>query len=134
MPAFALSFAAAEAVTLAVLAALVVIASILSYRAWKRTRISPEERERLRRESLVSRGKITDATLVEIREGAFFYSYLVRGVEYIASQDVTALGPYMPSELGLGVGSVAVKYDAKNPANSIVLAEKWSGLYASKVS
>jgi hypothetical protein len=134
MPAFALSVAAAEAVTLAVIAAVVVILSIVSYRAWKRTRISPEERERRRRESLVGGGKITDATLVEIREGALFYSYIVRGVEYTAGQDVTTLTAYMPSELGLGVGSVSVKYDAKNPANSIVLAERWSGLHTSKVS
>ena len=27
-----------------------------------------------------------------------------------------------------GLGPVAVKYDPRNPANSIVLAEEWSGL------
>jgi hypothetical protein len=30
------------------------------------------------------------------------------------------------------VGSVSVKYDARNPANSIVLAEEWSGLRANQ--
>jgi hypothetical protein len=39
----------------------------------------------------------------------------------------------MPSELGLGVGSVSVKFDAKIPANSIVIAEDWSGLHTAKV-
>jgi hypothetical protein len=129
MPQLVLSSALAKAVMLGVVAVLLVILAIISYRAWKRTRISPEERERRRRDSLVARGKITDAALVEIREGALFYSYVVRGLEYTAGQDVTALAPYMPSEFGLGAGSVSVKYDPKNPANSIVLAEKWSGLH-----
>lgn len=96
------------------------------YRIRKRRRITPEERERRRRAALAATGKITDAMLVEIREDAVFYSYLVRGVEYTASQDISALGPRIPS--GLGLGPVSVKYDARNPANSLVLAEDWSGL------
>jgi hypothetical protein len=31
------------------------------------------------------------------------------------------------------IDAVSVKYDPRNPANSIVLAEQWSGLRASKV-
>jgi hypothetical protein len=30
------------------------------------------------------------------------------------------------------IGPVSVKYDARNPANSIVLAENWSGLRGTK--
>lgn len=70
-----------------------------------------------------------DATVVEIRgDDLLFYNYAVRGVEYTASQDLSALKPYLPTELSILVGPVCVKYDAKNPANSIVLSEEWSGL------
>jgi hypothetical protein len=119
---------------LAVGLAVVAGVSTVSYRVWKRTRISPEERERRRRQTLVGRGKITDASLVEIRDNALFYSYVVRGVEYTAGQDIAALAAYMPSELGLGLGSVSVKYDPRNPANSIVIAETWSGIHPTRVS
>jgi hypothetical protein len=109
-----------------------VLASLLGYWAWKRSRVSPEERERRRRETLVAYGKMGDATLVEVREGHLFYSYDVRGVEYTASQDVSHLMSYIPTDLAVS-GPVVVRYDARNPANSIVVAERWSGLRASKV-
>ncbi len=101
------------------------------YRIRMRNRITPEERERRRRAALAASGKITDAMLVEIREDVLFYSYLVRGVEYTASQDISALRPRIPS--GLGLGPVSVKYDARNPANSLIVAEDWSGLRGVRV-
>jgi hypothetical protein len=69
-----------------------------------------------------------DATISEIRGELLFYSYDVRGVEYIASQDLTLLKEYLPTDLSVLIGSVSVRYDPKNPANSIVLAEEWTGL------
>ncbi len=42
-------------------------------------------------------------------------------------QDVSSLQERIPTSLSIE-GSVSVKYDARNPANSIVLAEQWSGL------
>jgi hypothetical protein len=132
MPALAVSPLVVRAVALGMVVAAMALGAALGYRAWKRARVTPEERERRRRGALVAYGKLTDATLVEIREDALFYSYLVRGVEYVASQDVAALKAHMPDSLGLGVSSVSVKYDARNPANSIVLAEEWSGLHGIK--
>jgi hypothetical protein len=120
-----LSWAVAEAVLLA-------LGALIGYRAWKRSRITPEEWERRRRSALVGRGKMSDAMLVEIRDDLLFYSYGVRGVEYTASQDVSMLKQYMPPDFST-IDAVSVKYDPKNPANSIVLAEQWSGLRASKV-
>src|SRR5690349_20827018 len=76
--------------------AILVTAAILGYRAWKRSRVTPEERERRRRELLATRGKMGDASLVEIREDLVFYSYLVRGVIYTASQDISRLQDLMP--------------------------------------
>lgn len=127
------SYTAAEAVTLALAGVLVVLLALIGYRRWLSSRVTPEERERLRRNALVEHGKMGDATLVEIRESLLFYSYYVRGVEYTASQDVSGLGSYMPADLSV-IGALSVKYDARNPANSIVLAESWSGLHISKVS
>ncbi len=126
-----LSNPAVRAVALALAGALLATGAVLGYRAWRRSRITAEERERRRREALAARGKMADAELAEIRDDVLFYSYGVRGVEYTASQDVTMLQEYLPQDYS-EVGPVAVKYDPRNPANSIVVAEQWSGLRVRK--
>jgi len=132
MSSLALSFTAAEEVTFALAGVLVVLIAMIGYRAWQRSRVTPEERERLRRDALVAVGKMGDATLMEVRDDLLLYSYDVRGIEYTASQDIALLKQYMPSDLS-ALASVSVKYDARNPANSIVLAERWTGLRTHKV-
>ena len=129
MPA-ALGFAfnAAEKVSLAFAGVLVVVVGLISWRAWKDSRIPPEERERMRRAALVARGKMGDASITEIHDNFLFYAYQVRGVEYTASQDVTSLRDRVPPDLS-SLATVSVRYDPKNPANSIVVAEQWSGLH-----
>ena len=118
---------AAELVTLALAAVLVVLLAIAGYRAWLRSRITPEERERRRCALLVATGKITDAMLVEVNESLVFYSYSVRGMEYTASQDISRFQSDPAVDFS-GVSAMSVKYDPRNPANSVVLAEAWSGL------
>jgi hypothetical protein len=127
------SLTAAEAVTLALGAVLSALGAVIGYRWWQAGRLSPEERERRRCNLLVERGKMGDAMLVEFRETVVFYSYSVRGVEHIASQDLAALREHMPAELAIDC-AVLIKYDPRNPANSIVLAENWSGLRAAKLT
>ena len=127
-----LSWVVAEAVLLALAVVLVALGALIGYRAWRRSRILPEERERRRRSDLVVHGKMADAVLVEIRDDLFFYSYGVRGVEYTASQDVSMLKQQMPPDFST-IDAVSVKYDPRSPANSIVLAEQWSGLRTSKI-
>jgi hypothetical protein len=122
------SLNAAELVALALGGALLALVGTMGYRAWKASRITPEERERRRRATLVAGGKMGDATLTEVREQFIFYAYLVRGVEYTASQDVSALRERVPMDLST-VNAVSVRYDPRNPANSIVVAEEWSGLH-----
>jgi hypothetical protein len=56
------------------------------------------------------------------------YQYELRGVAYFASQDVSALRGLLPEDPARLAGPVNVKYDPRNPANSIVLCEEWSGL------
>jgi hypothetical protein len=125
--AWALSSTAVEAVSLSLALVLVVVAALIAYRKWRLSHVTPEERERRRRAALVDHGKMGDANLVEIRESLLFYSYDVRGVEYTASQDVSTLMPRLPADFSV-TGPVAIRYDARNPANSIVVAETWSGL------
>jgi hypothetical protein len=108
--------------------ALLILAILAGYRAWRNSRLTPEQRELRRRSELTARGKMGDATLTEVRDDLLFYSYGVRGAIYAASQDVSALREHVPRDLSVALGPVVVKYDPKNPANSIVLSEGWSGL------
>src|SRR2546429_339075 len=117
----AVSFTTAELVTMALALVLVVLLSIIGFQAWRNSRITPEERERRRRAWLARAGKVGDARLMEIQETVVFYSYDVRGVEYAASQDVSKLSGRVPRDVS---NAASVKYDPKNPANSIVVAEQ----------
>ena len=123
-----LSFASTKEIILVLAGVLVLVSAIFGYRAWRLSRVTPEERERRRRVALVARGKMGDATITELRGELVFYSYDVRGVEYIASQDLSLLRDFLPADLSVLIGSVSVRYDPKNPANSIILAEEWTGL------
>jgi hypothetical protein len=124
-------YTAADGITAALLGVLVVLLAAIAVRAWLRSRISPDEKERRRRLMLLSAGKRGDANLVDIRGDMVVYSYSVRGVEYTASQDVSMLEPllkpFVPDDVA-SLGPICVRYDPRNPANSIVLAEEWSGL------
>ncbi len=120
-------YTAADGVTVALLSVLVILLTTMGVRAWLRSRISPQEKERRRRSALLSTGKMGDANLLEIRDGLLLYCYAVRGVEYTASQDVSQLQAFLPEDVSSFV-NICVKYDPRNPANSIVVAEQWSGL------
>lgn len=122
-----LAFSPAEDVTLALVAVLAVLVGLMGYRAWRASRIPLQERERRRREALVAGGKMGDAQLTEVHDDLLYYSYLVRGVKYTASQDISLLKEHVPPDLS-SLGAVGVRYDSRNPANSIVVAERWSGL------
>lgn len=117
-----------ESVGVALGAALVLMAAGVAVRAYIRSRPNAAELERRRRKMLHATGKMGDATLIEIREKHLFYSYDVRGVGYTASQDTSTLEALLPSDLYSVMGPALVKYDARNPANSIIISEEWSGL------
>lgn len=86
------------------------------------------ELERRRRSALHTRGKMGDANLLEFREHVAFYTYDIAGVEYSACQDLAGLEPLLPADRWSTIGPACIKYDPRNPANSIVLCEQWSGL------
>src|SRR5215467_13829187 len=99
MPGDLASLTLAEEITIALAIVLVILLATLGYRAYQRSKITPEERERRRRSWLVATGKMGDAVLVEIRDTLVFYTYGVRGVEYTASQDVAMLSGKVPPDL-----------------------------------
>jgi len=114
-------------VSAALAALLAILLAVIGYRFWQASRIRPAERERRRRAQLAAAGKLAEAALLDYRDGHLVYSYRVRGVEYTAYQDVTALSPLIPTDL-TAIGPVSAKYDVRNPANSIVISETWMGL------
>jgi|SRR5579864_2596517 hypothetical protein len=97
-------------------------------RAYINSRPTAAEIERRRRNELHSRGKMGDGTLLEYHEHFAVYSYDIAGVEYTASQDLSDLQPLLPADIWTTIGPVCIKYDPRNPANSMVFCEEWSGL------
>jgi hypothetical protein len=95
---------------------------------------SPEKREKRRRLHVHQVGRLGDALITEASETLVYYTYSVHGVEYSASQDVTGLRELLPAEPERLVGMAHLKYSPKNPANSILLCEEWSGLRPVSVS
>lgn len=91
-------------------------------------RPSAAELERRRRTALHARGKMGDANVLEYQEHMAVYSYAIGGVEYMASQDLSDLITQLPDDRWTTIGPASIKYDPRNPANSIVLSEDWSGL------
>lgn len=69
--------------------------------------------------------------IVNEAEGQFVhYQYELRGVSYSASQDISALSELLPGNRGMLLGTASVRFDPRNPANSIVICEEWSGMRA----
>ena len=98
-------------------------------------RKSAEEKERERRTLLVRQGRIIDGSVLDWSErpdssdlGTLHYRYYIAGVSYESAQDVTFLGTTEPVDASCLGRPASVRYDPKNPANSIIVAETWSGL------
>ena len=114
--------------------AVVVVGFALS----RKSRRSPDQKERERRERISLGGRITDGTVIDVHEveatdsqpeaQLIVYQYDVAGVSYECSQDVTWLRHLVDlHSCRLGVPT-SVKYDPQNPGNSIVISENWTGL------
>ncbi|MBE0657937.1 MAG: hypothetical protein IH602_09620 [Bryobacteraceae bacterium] len=113
------------------LAALLAAAGILLAAAlWIifRRRLSPEEKERRRRLTVNAYRRAIEG-VVDDADGDFIhFQYHLRGVTYSASQDVSALAVLLPENRGMLLGTASIRFDPRNPANSIVVCEEWSGL------
>jgi hypothetical protein len=116
------------------MAAVLAAGTIHTIRRWRRK--SPDEIERLRRLDLHRRGRIThghitdvlDTTLDSVPRTTIVYSYEVAGVSYEVGQDITLLPEVASRAQKLPGHDVLVKHDRKQPANSIVTCEDWSGI------
>jgi hypothetical protein len=107
------------------------------YALLRRKPKTAEDLERERRVWLSTIGRITDGTVIDVQEieadgqraaTMLIYQYDVAGVSYEASQDVTYLRQWINlHSCRLGVPT-SVKYDSRNPGNSMVISEGWVGL------
>ena len=116
----------------------IVVAAAATYWFIRSRRPTAEELERRRSEQLALTGRITDGHLVDARSfdgedsispspEVLFYSYRLAGVTYNCAQDVSRLPNHV---LGYRLDQpVQVRYDARNPGNSILVSETWSGLW-----
>jgi hypothetical protein len=96
------------------------------------------EIERRRREALAIHGRITDGVIVDAltlsgedsispTPEVLVYSYSVAGLTYNCAQDVSSLPDRVQ---GFRIDqSVQVRYDPRNPGNSILVSESWTGLW-----
>lgn len=92
-----------------------------------RRRPSAEEVERQRRVLIHTTGKIGDGEVLDVDGANVLYTYSVAGVGYTVSQDVSAVMERVPAERMTVIGPVLVKFLPRNPANSIVVCEDWTG-------
>ncbi len=111
--------------------------AVASYALLRRKPKLANQAELERRTWLNTVGRITDGTVIDVQEitsaanrpsTMLIYQYDVAGVSYEASQDVTYLRQWInlhSCRLGL---PTSVKYDSRNPGNSMVIAEGWMGL------
>jgi hypothetical protein len=111
--------------------------ALAGYALLRRKPKTAEEVELERRTWLNTIGRITDGTVIDVQELAddgqrsatmLIYQYDVAGVSYEASQDVTYLRQWInlhSCRLGL---PTSVKFDSRNPGNSMVISEGWTGL------
>jgi len=107
----------------------------IAWYALRQPKVTPEELERRRRDLLALTGRITDGNIIDApldQDGPadtprlISYSYRIGGVVYECAQDVTLLADHI-DEIRADL-PIQVRYDPHNPANSIIVAESWSGL------
>jgi hypothetical protein len=119
-----------EGVQVAALSGVSIALVVLAVWIVMRVHGTPEKRERKRRLNVHRQGRLGDAMISEATDSTLYYFYTVRGVQYTASQDVSALKEYLPVDSHRLIGVSGLKYSSKNPANSILVCEEWSGLRA----
>ena len=116
-----------------------VLAGVAGLGAWMlfRKRATPQEIELARRQFLTQSGRLVDGTVLDVceipaKDGhtlcMLIYEYRSAGVDYECSQDITDMRDIIdPVQVRAGF-PCSVRYQPGNPQNSIVIAERWSGL------
>jgi hypothetical protein len=110
-------------------------AAVVAWYFLSRSRPNEEELERVRRENLSNIGRITDGSITDVsttQDGGLstphtiIYNYRIAGVSYECGQVVTGLAEHV-RDIRIDL-PIQVRYDPHNPADSIIVAESWSGL------
>jgi hypothetical protein len=107
------------------------VLAAIGMRAVLRHRRCPDRRERERRLAVHQRGRLGDGMITDAGDDVLYYTYTLSGVVYSTSQDIRHLRAHLPADPVHLIGPVSLKYAPRNPANSIVLCEEWSGLRSS---
>jgi hypothetical protein len=128
------------------------VATVVGVSSYVLTRRKPtaEEIERGRREYLAAGGRITDGSITETQwlisatpntndadsvspsaissetPAILVYRYVIAGVTYECAQDVSTLAEFV-QHVRVDL-PIQVRFDPRNPGNSIVVAEGWTGL------
>jgi hypothetical protein len=124
---------------LEITAGAVVVAGLAAAGAWIvfRKRPTAEELEVARRQFLTQSGRLVDGTLLDVCEvptadgrllTMLLYDYRIGGVDYECTQDVTTMYNVIDVTQVRAGFPCSVRYQPGNPQNSIVVAEKWSGI------
>lgn len=94
----------------------------------RRRRPTADELERRRRLGVYQHGRILDGLITDIDGDTIYFAYSVNGADYRATQSVGALRDKLPPAHHRLIGPATLRYMVRNPANSIVICEEWSGL------
>ncbi len=114
-------------ITAGVLALAIVLAAVA--RMSLRKRPSAADIEKKRRTEINAAGRIIAGELTDIvNTNLLVYNYDVHGVHYTSTQDTAELSSLLPEDPWQLLGPVSVKFDPRNPANSIIVCEQWSGI------
>src|SRR5205814_1681821 len=127
---------------LEIAAGTVVVAGLGAAGAWMllRKRPSEEELEVTRRQLLTQSGRLVDGTFLDVHQvpaengrtlTMLRYEYRMGGVDYECTQDVTRIQDVVDVSTVRAGFPCSVRYQPRNPQNSIVVSEKWTGLRAS---
>ena len=108
--------------------AFVLAAAGTGFWLYLRSRPSASEQERRRRSAINASGRMADGFITDVQNKVVFFSYSVGGVDYTAAQELSDVPEALSSDSAVIVGPATIKYFPKNPANSIVACETWSGL------
>lgn len=84
-----------------------------------------EDPEAQRRAHVDANGRLIEGMVMDYADAVVYYKWSWRGVDYEASQDLSAFPERLPQ--GEIIGPVSVKFLSTLPSNSIVMSEKWSG-------
>ena len=118
-------------------ASLGVLAGVRIWRTIRRWRQKdPVEMERLRRLAVNACGRIITGKVLEVADPLpdgppgpiLLYEYEVAGVTYEAAQDVNTLPELAAAASFLPGLTASIKFDPKQPTNSILACEEWCGI------